>query len=94
MVSGPYFIEIMNCLAFGAKSFVLFVAVGEWLLILSRHSSLTADFAQALWHIARASSSPMQPNTILTRSQLSMAESGFKPIMQWLDIRSNFEMQF
>ena len=28
-----------------------FIAVGEWLLILFRHTNLTAGFAQPLWHI-------------------------------------------
>ena len=41
----------------------LFEAVGEWLLILPRHASLTAGFAQPLKHIDTASSSPMLPNT-------------------------------
>ena len=34
---------------------------------------LTAGFAQALWHIARASSLPMLPSTVLTQSHLGKA---------------------
>ena len=72
----------------------LFVlAVGEWLLILPRHASHTAGFAQPLRQIARASSSPMLPN-VLTRSQLGMAEPGFEPTTLWLDIWSGFKLQF
>ena len=71
-----------------------FLAVGEWLLILPRHASHTAGFAQPLRHIARASSSPMLPNTVLTRSQLGMAEPGFEPTTLRLDIWSGFELHF
>ena len=83
----------------GAKStlstFTLFVlAVGEWLLILPRLAPHTAGVARPLRHIARASSSPMLPNTVLTRSQLSMAGPGFKPTTLWLDIWSGFEQHF
>ena len=75
--------------------FCLFVlAVGEWLLILPRHASHTAGFAQPLWHIDRASSSTMLPNTILTRSQLGMAGPGFEPTTLWFDIWSGFELHF
>ena len=66
--------------------FILFEAVGEWLLILPSLALLTAGFAQPLRHIARPSSSPMLPNTVLTRSQLGMAEPGFEPTTLWLDI--------
>ena len=67
---------------------------GRWLLILPWHASLTASFAQQLRHIARASSSPMLPNTVLTRSQLDMAEPGFEPTTLWLDIWPGFELHF
>ena len=56
----------------------VFIAVEEWLLIILRPKLLTADFAEPLWHIAWASSSLMQPNTILTRNQLDMAMPGFE----------------
>ena len=36
----------------------------------------------------------MLPNTVLTRSQLGMAELGFKPTTLWLDIWSGFELHF
>ena len=73
----------------------LFVlAVGEWLLILPSHASHTEGFAQPLKHIARANSSPMLPNTVLTRSQLGMAGPGFEPTTLWLDIWSGFELHF
>ena len=62
--------------------------------MLPRPTSLTAGFAQPLRHIARASSSPMLPNTVLTRSQLGMAEPGFEPTTLWLDIWSGFELHF
>ena len=39
--------------------------MGEKLPILPRHTSLTADFTQPLWHIAFASSLPMLPNMVL-----------------------------
>ena len=74
--------------------YTFFLAVGEWLLILPRPTSLTAGFAQPLRHIARASSSPMLPNTVLTRSQLGMAEPGFEPTTLCLDIWSGFELHF
>ena len=54
----------------------------------------TAGFAQPLWHIARASSSPMLPNIILTRSQLGMADPGFEATTLWLDIWSGLELLF
>ena len=62
------------------------MAVGEWLLILPRHALVTECFAQPLWHITRASSSPILPNIVLTQSQLGMTELGFKPTTLWLDI--------
>ena len=62
--------------------------------MLPRPTSLTAGCAQPLRHIARASSSPMLPNTVLTRSQLGMAEPGFEPKIMWLDIWSGFELHF
>ena len=74
--------------------FYIFIAVGEWLLTLPTPTLLTADFAQLLWHIARASSSAKLPNTILTRSQLRMAEPGFKHMNLWLDILTGFELLF
>ena len=52
-----------------------------------RHASLTASFAQPLKHIARASSSSMLPNTVLTQSQLSKAELGFEtldPVIEYV----------
>ena len=55
-----------------------------------RPTSHTAGFAQPLRHIARA----MLPNTVLTRSQLGMAEPGFEPTTLWLDIWSGFELHF
>ena len=73
---------------------VFFLAVGEWLLMLPRPTSLTAGVAQPLRHIARASSSTMLPNTVLTRSHLGMAEPGFEPTTLWLDIWSGFELHF
>ena len=76
------------------KPMSLFLAVGEWLLILPRPTSLTRGFAQPLRQIARASSSPMLPNTVLTRSQLGMAGPGFEPTTLWLDIWSGFELHF
>ena len=71
-----------------------FLAVGEWLLILPRPTSLTAGFAQPLRHVVSASSSPMLPNTVLTRSQLGMAKPGFEPTTLCLDIWSGFELHF
>ena len=59
-----------------------------------RLTSLKASFAEPLWHIARASSSSMLPNTIRTRSQLGKAEPGFEPTTLWLDIWSGFELHF
>ena len=72
----------------------LFEAVGEWLLILPRHASHTAGFSQPLMHTARASSSPMLPNTVLTRSQLGMAEPGFETKTLRSGIWSGFELHF
>ena len=66
----------------------------EWLLMLPRPTLLTAGFTQPLRHIARSSSSPMLPNTVLTRSQLGMAEPGFESTTLWLDIWSGFELHF
>ena len=66
----------------------------ELLLILPMNALLTAGFAQQLWHIARASFSPMLPNIVLTRSQLGMAEPRFKPTTLWLDIWSGFKLHF
>ena len=66
----------------------------SWLLILSWPTSLTAGFDQPLWHIARASSSLMLPNTVLTRSQLGMAESGFEPTTLWMDIKNSRSVCF
>ena len=66
----------------------------EWLLMLPRPTLLTAGFTQPLRHIARSSSSPMLPNTVLTQSQLGMAEPGFESTTLWLDIWSGFELHF
>ena len=44
-----------------------------------RHASPTTGLAQPLWHIARASFSPMLPNTVLTQSQFGMASLVFEP---------------
>ena len=55
---------------------------------------LTAGFAQPLWHLARASSSSMLLNTVLTQRQLGMAELGFKCAILWLDIWSSFDLHF
>ena len=63
-------------------------------LILSRPTSLTAGFAQPLRHIARASSSPMLPNTVLIGSQLGMSVSRVELPTLWLDISSGFELHF
>ena len=47
-----------------------------------------------LRHIARASSSPMLSNTVLTRSQLGMAEPEFETTTLRLDSWSGFELHF
>ena len=60
------------------KIFVSFLAVGKWLLILVRPTLLTETFAQLMWHLAKASSSPALPNIVLTRSPLSISELGFE----------------
>ena len=73
---------------------LFFLAAGEWLLILHRPTLLTVGFAQPLWHIARASSSPMLSNTVLTRSQLVVAGAGFDSTTLWLDIWYGFELHF
>ena len=51
-------------------------------------------FPQQLRHIARASSSPILPNAVLTISQLSMAELGFEPMTLRSDNQSCFEQHF
>ena len=47
-----------------------------------------------LWYIVKTNSSPMLPNTVRTRSQLSMAEPKFKPTTLWLDMWSGIQLQF
>ena len=66
----------------------------EWLLILPRHSLLTAGFTLPVWHMTRASSSPKLPNTVLTRSQFGMAKAGLEPTTLLLDIRFSSELHF
>ena len=77
-----------------AVLFVFVLAVGEWLLMLPRHASHTAGFAQFLRHIPMASSLPMLPNTVLTRNQLGNAEPRFELTAQWLAIWCDFDLQF
>ena len=64
----------------------IFIAVENWLIILLRATSLTADFTQQLWHISRESALSILLNSVLTRSQLSTAKLGFKPTTLLLDI--------
>ena len=91
----PENISASNPSGYEAKIMIdFFSRSGEWLLMIPRPTSLTAGFVQRLRYIARTSSTPMLPNTVLTRSQLGMAEPGFEPTALWLDIWSGFELHF